>query len=125
MAGQVVGQIILIVDGLPVIHLKSLDYTVNTNRELAVGMSPTGTPIGHSEGTKEYELEIEVYVPSTGDLQWEDISNGIIGLMPRDGGVLAPLFTGCFTTKVGTSFQEKGSSIRKISMGATLKVGLG
>jgi len=124
MSGSHVSQIILVVNGLPIIHLKSYDYKVRTNKELVVGMSPTGEPAGTSDGTKEYDLDLEVYIPKTGDLQWENISGAVIGSMPRGGGVHAPLFTGVFVKDVGTSFKEKGSAVRRISCGALKKIGV-
>ncbi len=118
-----VSQIVLTVTGLPVIHVRKYDYTVNTGRELAQGMSPTGTPIGHSNGTKTYELEVECYVPITGDINWEDLENAILAAKDRDGVAFLPVFSGCFTKRVGTSFTEQGHAIRRITMGATRKFG--
>lgn len=125
MAGTLVSNIVLAVDGLPIVHLRSLDYKTNTNRELSMGLTPSGEPLGFSEGTKEYELDLEVYVPVIGDLQWENISGAVIAIKPRDGGVLVPVFIGVFVKSVGTSFKEKGSAVRRISCGALKKVGVG
>ncbi len=124
MSGSHVSQIILIVNGLPIVHLRSYDYRVRTNRELVVGQTPSGTPAGFSDGTAEYSLDLEVYIPKTGDLDWDSISGAVIASMPRGGGAHAPLFQGVFVTEVGASFKEKGSAIRRISAMALKKVGL-
>ena len=123
MARTTVSQIVLSVMGLPVLHVRSWDYTVNTGRELAQGMSPTGEPLGHSNGTKTYELEVELYIPVTGDIAWEDIENAVISSRDRDGVAFLPVFSGVFTKRVGSSFKEKGHAVRRISMGATKKFG--
>ena len=115
------GQIILSVNGLPVIHLKSLDWTVQTNRETVVGMSPTGRAAGVVGGTHEYTLSADVYIPRTGDIPWESIEGAVITGMPRDGGA-GFMFTGVATTKVGASFQEKGAAVRKIEFVALTKL---
>lgn len=119
------GQIILTVNGLPVLHVKSLDYRISTNRELVVGMSPTGMPLGHTGGSKEYSLTLEVYLPASGELvDWENLTEGVILATPRDGGAMAPIWTGCFTTEVGAQFSEKGAAVRRIEMMATGRVGM-
>lgn len=125
MAGTLVSNIVMAVNGLPIVHLRSLDYKVNTGRELAQGMTPSGDPLGFSDGTKTYELDLEVYIPVTGDLQWEDISGAVIAVKPRDGGVLVPIFIGVFVKNVSTTFKEQGSALRRISCGALKKIGVG
>lgn len=124
MAGTHVGQIILAVNGLPNVNIKSFDYRVLTNKEEVMGMSPTGESIGHTGGTKTYELNVEAYVPRTGDIAWADIDGGVLFAVPRDGGAIAPLFVGVFCKEVGVSFNEKGAAIRKITLGAASQVGV-
>lgn len=124
MAGTLVSNIVLAVNGLPIIHLRSLDFKVNTNRELAMGLTPSGEPLGTSDGTKEYELDLEVYIPVTGDISWEDITNAVLAVTPRDGGVLVPIFIGVFVKTVGVSFKEKGAATKRISCGALKKIGV-
>ena len=85
---------------------------------------PPGVASGFVAGTKEYSVSIEVYIPKTGDLPWEDITDAVIASVPRDGGLPAHLFTGFFTEKVGETYQEKGAAIRKIEGKAIMKVSL-
>lgn len=122
MASLFTGQVVLVVDGLPIIHCKSVDYRVRTNRELVVGMTPDGNPAGNADGTREFEIELEVYVPKAGDIDWESINGAMIGSAPRDGGKPSVMFTGFYTTEVSQTYQEKGAAIRKISGAATRKL---
>lgn len=119
---KLTGQVVLVVNGLPIIHLKSVDGDTVTNRELVVGMSPTGQAVGFVDGTKEHSLSLECYVPKTGDVPWEDITGATIGIAPRDGGTPMTLYTGVFVEKVGVSYQEKGAAMRKIEAKALFKV---
>lgn len=118
------GQLLLVVTGLPYIHVKSVNKTLRTNRERVTGMSPTGTPIGFVEGTKEVSLTVEAYIPRTGDIPWETITAGIITTANRDGGSPSVLYTGCYVTQVGERYNEKGAAIRTIEMDALMAEGL-
>lgn len=124
MASAFTGQLVLVLNGLPIIHLKSIDWECETNREPVVGMNPIGTALGSVDGTKEYSLSLEVYCPKTGDIAWEDINGAIIGAVPRDGGSPNTLFTGFYVQKVGAQFAEKGAAVRKIEGRALTKMEL-
>ena len=126
MGASFSGRIILALNGLPVLYLKSLSVDTETNRELVVGMNPLGTPLGFVEGTREYSLSADCYVPKVDPMValggWESISGAIVALVPPDGGSPSILYTGVFVKKVGLEFQEKGAAMRKIEMGALFKV---
>ena len=121
MASRFVGQIVLTHNGLPQVHVKSVDWSAKTNREPVKGMNPTGTALGYINGTYEYELNVEVYIPSAGDLPWETLTDGVLTITPRDGG-FSTLFEGCFVMEVSATYQENGAATRKIKMGAINKV---
>ena len=110
------------VDGLPIIHIQDLSEKTATNREEVVGMNPLGGPVGMVDGPKSYTLDVTVYVPKTGDISWENITNGTIARAGIDGGVPTALYQGVFVKDVSTDFKEKGAATRKISMGALIKV---
>ena len=118
MSQTYTGQVVLILNGVPYVSVRSFRHQTTTNRELVVGMTPSGTPAGKTDGTKEISLDIEVYIPKTGEPVWDDITDGILATIPRDGGNPVPLFTGCFTKSVDTTYNEKGPATRRISMGA-------
>lgn len=123
MPASLNGQIILAVNGLPYIYLSSLSWDCETNREVAIGMNPLGTPVGWTEGTKEYSLDVDAFVPKGVDLAWESITNAIIVVTPRDGG-LPDIFTGVFVKTIGTQYSDKGLAKRKLKMVALNRVGL-
>lgn len=126
MAASFVGQILLIINGLPVIHVKSLDADTDTGRELVMGMNPLGGALGHSNGSAEYSLNVEVYVPRlVPDIPWENIDGAVIMIAPKDGGVPVKLYTGVFTTRVGFSSNEKGAATQRIDMKARNKIEIG
>lgn len=123
MAGTHNAQIILVINGLPYVHLKSLKEKEATNREAVIGMSPTGKPIGWTEGPREYDLDVDAYVPKAGDLPWAEITNAVISVIPRDGGI-PYVYTGVFVKEVSTSYQEKGQAVRSLTLGALDRIGL-
>lgn len=124
MSGKYAGRGLLAVNGLPIIHCASIDYDTNTNRELAVGTSPTGEAIGFVDGVKEYSLNIEVYIPKTGDVDWQGITNGVVTVVAAEGdGLPAKTFTGFFVQTVGNRFSEKGAAKRRITGKALSSLG--
>lgn len=121
MAAAFVGQILLTVQGLPVLHCKSARPRTRTGKKLVKGMSPTGTAIGHTGGTMEYELDLELYIPRTGDIPWERIEGAVLMYVPRDGGT-PTTYMGGFVTEVGETFNEDDSATRSVSMAFTAKL---
>lgn len=118
MAQTYTGQVVLIFNGAPYVSVKSVQTAVTTNRELVVGMTPDGAPAGKTDGTREISLDLEVYIPKAGEPAWADITDAIVALLPRDGGAVVPLYTGCFVKSVNSTWNEKGPATRRISMGA-------
>lgn len=121
MAAAFAGQILLTVQGLPILHCKSVRRRTRTGKKLVKGMSPTGTAIGHTGGTKEHELDLEVYIPKVGDIPWEDLEQAVLAYVPRDGGT-PTTYIGGFTTEVGDTYNEDDSAMRSISMAFTAKL---
>lgn len=116
MAATHVGQIILVANGLPILHVKRIRTRTRTGKEQVKGMSPTGKPIGHTGGTKTYTISATVYIPRTGDIAWENLDGAVIGITDREGGAHNALFTGCTTTEVGESYEEEGAAVRDVEM---------
>lgn len=114
-------QIILAVNGLPQIHLKSFNRRTRTGRQLVKGMSPDGNPIGHTGGTNEHDLTLEVYIPTAGDIPWESITGAVLTHVPREGGAVET-YLGGFVTEVGDRYDEDGKALRTINMMFTRKL---
>lgn len=127
MAGLFVSNVILAVNGLPVIHCKRINVKEDAARKLIIGMSPTGTPIGHSDAPIKISGRLDLYIPKTGDQPWIQIG----GLLPA--GVItvtqvgvAPNYTivGVFVTSVGDTYEEENNAMRTIEFEGLLKVGV-
>lgn len=121
MAALFVGQILLTVLGLPIIHCKSARPRQRTGKQQIKGMSPTGLPIGHTGGTSTIELDLEVYIPRTGDIPWALLEDAVVMIVPRDGGV-PETYIGGFVTEVGEQYSEDDAATRSISMAFSAKV---
>lgn len=127
MSGLFVSSVILAVNGLPIVHCKRITFDEESNRKLVIGMSPTGTPIGHTDAPTKISGRLQVYIPKTGDIPWSRIG----GLLPpavitvNQVGV-APNFTiiGVFVKKVSSSFEEESEAMRTIEFEGLLKTGV-
>lgn len=117
------GRITLVVDGLPIVHIADYSADVRTNRELVLGMKPTNTPIGMVEGVEEYSITIEAYIPlGSPEPDWINIRDGILMITETGLGGATTLYTGCFCTREGKRYQEKGAAKRSIEMQATGRI---
>lgn len=120
MSEEVAGRVTLVVNGLPVVHATNFNAEVRNNRELVVGMKPTGTPFGFVEGAEEYSLSFELLIPlGIPEPNWLAIRDGIIMVTEQGVGGSSTVYTGCFTTREGKRYQEKGAAQRSIEMQAT------
>lgn len=115
MANKLMGQAILVVNGLPVVNVKSISTTTRIAREVVKGMRPDGRPVGMVDGPEEYSIELELYVPASGPLPWKSITNGVLYLVGRDGVGSRELANGVFVTEVGLSVSESGAATQKVS----------
>lgn len=121
--GSHVGRIILTINGLPRATAKSVNPRTRTNRKAIIGMSPTGLPIGTVEGTPEFSIEAEFYIPKIGlDVDWDNLSGAVLTVSPRDGIGPTTLYTGVFCEEVGETYSENDAAVRRVTLGALAKV---
>lgn len=121
-----VGRVILSINGLPYAQAKSVRPSVSTGRKAIKGMSPTGDPIGTIDGTPEYTLDCEFYIPKLPEaVTWEKIENAVLTIAPRGGLGPTTMYTGVFTMEVGESFGEDDAATRTVKMGALARKEIG
>ena len=121
-----VGRIVLTINGKPIAQAKSVRERAQTGRKVLKGMTPTGKPVGTSDGTPEYTLDCEFYIPKLGELvNWHTLENAVLTIASRDGIGPAILFTGVFSTEVGGQFGENDEATRSVTLGALDRIEIG
>lgn len=125
MARRFSGQLLLVVNGLPILHVKQISEKSMYKRELVQGISIDDAPQGYVDGPEQHTLDIQVYVPVEGDIAWGAITDGVIAAVEKGGGSPRDLYTGVFVTEVGSESSDAGGPmIRSISAQAVRKVSL-
>lgn len=119
---EFLGRIVIVLNGSVVAECKSLRETAQLGRKSVKGMSPLGLPVGWVDGTPQYSLDLEVYVPKVGAVNWHRITNAVIVVAPRDLLGKSLVFSGAFTTEVGASFSEADEATQSVKMEALLRV---
>jgi len=121
-----VGRIILTINGIPCAQAKSVRARSSTGKKALKGMAPSGKPVGTSDGTPEYTLDCEFYIPKSGELvNWEALSGAVLSISPRDLIGTTTVYTGVFSTEVGEQFSEDDAAIRSVALGALNKLEIG
>lgn len=123
MAALFEKRIVLTVNGLPVIHCKSARPRTRTGKELVLGMSPDGAPIGNTDGSAQHTVDLTVYIPKVGDIPWELLEEAVLTIVSATGGV-PTVYSGGFVTEVGASYSEDAVATKDITMMFTRKVGI-
>lgn len=114
-----VGRIVLVVNGVPVAEAKSVNPREQTGRKVVKGMSPTGLPIGTVDGTPEFTLDCEFYIPKLGELvDWRNLTGAVLIIKPRSGGARIQTWTGCFCIDTALRYSEDGEATRSVTLGA-------
>lgn len=120
-----VGRTVISVNAVVIAECKSANERTTTGRKVLRGFSPLGGPIGTTDGTPEYSIDLEVYIPKVGDLvDWVGLEGATLTISPRDGIGKTIIFGGCFTTEVGASYNETDEATRKVTFGALTRVEL-
>lgn len=114
-----VGRIVLTIDGKPMAEGKSVRERAATGRKALKGMSPFGKPIGTCDGTPEYTLDCEFYIPKVGEIiNWHNLQNAVLSITPRDLIGTTILFMGVFSMEVGAQYGEDDAAVRSVTLGA-------
>lgn len=114
MASQFKGQAVLFLNGQLITHVRRIEDEVSTGRQQIKGMSPDGNPIGWVDGTKSVTLNLDLFIPRSGEIDWANITDAVIYSVPRDGGTGARLFEGVVVENVGVTFEEEGAAMRRV-----------
>lgn len=121
-----VGRIILIVNGIPMAEAKSVNTRTSTGRKALKGMSLDGKPVGTVDGTYEYTLDCEFYIPKLGEkVNWDTLENAVFVIPARDGIGPIDLYTGVFCMENSGTYGESDEATRKVTLGALNKVNIG
>lgn len=116
---NVVGTIVLTVDGNEY-DCVSASPKMTTGRKLVQVMNRKQRN-KKTKTNRSITLSVEVVIPETGDILWEDIEDGLITIESQDGGHRVS-YTGCEATEVSESYKVDGETVRSIEMFAIDKV---
>lgn len=113
------GTIVLLVDGKEHDTI-SVDTTVKISAKLVKTMNSKLRSLGGTCGTKEYDLKVQVAIPLDGDEpDWDNLQNATLTIYPACGtGGKSEVYTGCFSTEVGSKYKVEGEAVRDITMHA-------
>lgn len=120
MAEEVVGAIVLIVDGVE--H----DCT-SCNSQETTGIRPVPTMNRAmrtkyvAKGVKGWTLNVETVIPLAGKIDWSSVQESRITIESPDGS-FRETFIDCFPQEIGTSSNVDGNASRSISLFALDKI---
>lgn len=117
---DVVGTIVLTVDGRE-FDCASVSPKFVTGRKPVATMNRKGKTQKKTKTTSSITLSLEVIIPETGDIAWENIEDGRITVESLDGGHRTT-YTGCEATDVSESYKLDGEAMRSIEMFAMDKI---
>lgn len=125
MSQRFASQLLLVVNGLPILHVKKVSPKTTFKRETVQGITPDDEAIGWTDGPRDHALDVQVYVPTTGDIPWGELTDATIALQEKKGFKPSVLYTGCFVTEEGDEFSDEGGAmVKSLSMKALRKVSL-
>lgn len=120
---DVVGTIVLTVDGRE-FDCASVSPKFTTGKKSVATMNRQGRTRKKTKTTSSITLSVEVIIPETGDIAWENIEDGRITVESLDGGHRTT-YTGCEATDVSESYKLDGEATRSIEMFALDKISEG
>ncbi len=117
---NIVGMVVLTVDGADY-DCTSVTPKMETGRKAVPTMNRQGRTRKKTRTTSSITLSLEVVIPETGDIAWEDISDGRVTVQSLEGGHRVT-YTGCEATEVSEAYKVDGESVRSIEMFALNKI---
>src|SRR5450830_955053 len=112
------GTIIMTVNGVEY-ECKSIKPNVKTGAKPVLTMNSQKRALGTSSGTKEYSLDIEVYIPLDGsEPDWDNMADGTIVCYPSESGGKREIYVACTTEEVGSTYGVGETAARSIKMHA-------
>jgi hypothetical protein len=116
---DVVGPIVMTVNGTPIANLKDISHRTSSGKKAVKGMTPHGRPLGVRKGTKSYSLNANAYLLTAGRvLDWDSLEGAVVTIMPRDGVGQMIIFRGVYVEEAEESYSEDGDAMLKLTMGA-------
>ncbi|WP_215782015.1 phage tail protein [Paludibacterium sp. B53371] len=109
------GAIVLEVDGKEV-EVIDLNVNTQTGRKLVKTMNKSGRAKGFSKGIAEYDLDVTVAIPLTGDLDWAAIEGAKLTIYPISPGGKRESYLDCFTTQVGEKYSVDNEARRDLKI---------
>lgn len=115
------GAIVLEVDGTEV-EVIDLNVNTQTGRKLVKTMNKTGRAKGFAKGIAEYDLDVTVAIPLTGDIDWAAIEGAKLTIYPISPGGKRESYLDCFTTQVGEKYSVDNEARRDLKIQALRNV---
>lgn len=121
MAEEFVGAVVLEWDGKE-IECRSVSTSCDTGKRIVKTMNRKARAKGHAQGVVTYELEVEVAIPSSGDLDWEKMEDAKLTIFPVDDESRRTSYTGCAVTAYSEKYVVDDAAVRTLSIVALDKV---
>lgn len=115
MAEEYVGAVVLEWDGKE-IECVSLGVKCDTGKRLVKTMNRKKRAKGHAQGIVTYELDVEVAIPRTGDLDWEAMEDAKLVEFPVDDEGQRTVYYGCECTGYSEKYVVDNHAVRTLSI---------
>lgn len=119
MDNQLVGTIVLTVNGRE-FDCASVTPDIQAGRKLVSTMNRKGRANKQTRTTKTANLAFDVYIPETGDFDWESVEDATLTVESIDGGYRTT-YTGVGVVSVGEKFAVDSEAMRSIQAYTTDK----
>lgn len=117
MSDNYVGLVVMEVNGEEY-EIASLSSKKNTNRKIVKTMNSTGRPKGTAKGVSDYSLTVKVFIPKSGEPDWDTLIDAKITVYPQDGGGKRETWTGVHLVSIGSTFDVDNEATRELELGA-------
>lgn len=111
------GAIVLEVDGKEV-EVVNLSATTQTGRKLVKTMNRTGKPRGFAKGVMNFDLNITVVIPLSGDLDWLAIEGAKITIFPASEGGKRTTYRDCIVIEKSEKYSVDNEARRDLKIAA-------
>ncbi|WP_234086755.1 hypothetical protein [Azonexus sp. R2A61] len=117
MAEEYVGAVVLEWDGKE-IECLSMSVKCDTGKRPVKTMNRKKRVKGHAQGIVTYELDVEVAIPRTGDLDWENMQDAKLTEFPVDDEEQRTTYYGCECTGYSEKYVVDGHAVRSLTISA-------